>query len=156
MFLRLESTNKMKNEIIKRIKDTDAFFEINWSGFKKAERYDINSSVPAESGVFQLYYMDDNKRLFLMYISRVWFGGLRSTIRKLTDPDLEYDPKWKSILSKYDCYYRYSLSDSNKDMEDILFYFSEVLFPGLNKCADSNRYRNIYLIEESPENFDTV
>ncbi len=148
--------DKMKSEIIKRTKDNDAYFEIYWSGFKKAERYDINASVPAESGIFQLYYKDENKRLHLMYISRVWFGGLRSTIRKLTDPDLEFDPKWKSVLSKYDCYYRYALSDSNKDMEDVLFYFSEVLFPGSKKCVDSNRYKDIYLIEESPEKFNTV
>ncbi len=146
----------MKREITKRTKDNDAYYEIHWSGLKKAERYDIKASVPAESGVFQLYYKDDKKRLNLMYISRVWFGGLRSTIRKLTDPDLESDPKWKSILSQYDCYYRFSLSDSNKDMEDVLFYFSEVLFPGLDKCIDSNRYSNIYLIEVSPENFNTV
>jgi len=146
----------MKHEITKRIKDNDAYIEINWSKLKKSEKYDINASVPAESGIFQLYYKDTNKRLKLMYISRVWFGGLRSTIRKLTDPDLGFDPKWKSILSKYDCYYRYSLSSSNKDMEDILFYFSEVLFPGLNKCVDSRRYNSIFLIEKSPENFNTV
>ena len=146
----------MKTEIIKRTKDNDAYFEIYWSKLKKAERYDINGSVPAESGVFELYYKDDKKRLNLMYISRVWFGGLRSTIRKLTDPELEFDPKWKSILSKYDCYYRYSLSNSNKDMEDVLFYFSEVLFPGLNKCVDSSRYNSIFLLEKSPENFNTV
>lgn len=146
----------MKNEITKRTKENDAYFKINWSKLKKAERYDINASVPAESGVFQLYYKDDNKRLILMYISRIWFGGLRSTIRKLTDPDLESDPKWKNILSKYDCFYRYTLSNSNKDMEDVLFYFSEVLFPEAKKCIDSKRYENIYLIEESPEKFDTV
>ena len=149
-------TDKIKNKIYKRIKDNDAYFEINWSKFKKAERYDINSSVPAESGVFELYYMDNKKRLNLMYISRVWFGGLRSTIRKLTDPELEFDQKWKDVLLKYDCYYRYALSDSNKDMEDVLFYFSEVLFPGANRCIDSDRYQNIYLIEESPEKFNTV
>jgi len=146
----------MKNEIIKRLKDNDAYYEINWSKLKKAERYDINASVPAESGIFQLYYKDNKKRLNLMYISRVWFGGLRSTIRKLTDPELGFDQKWKSILSEYDCYYRFSLSNSNKDMEDILFYFSDVLFPGSNKCFDSNRYNNIYLIEESLEKINTV
>lgn len=146
----------METSIIKRIKDGDAYFEVWWSELKKAERYDINASVPAESGVFELYYMDDSKRLNLMYIERVWFGGLRSTIRKLTDPELEFDPKWKTVLSRYDCYYRYALSDSNKDMTDVLFYFSEVLFPGKNRCISSCRYRNIYLIEESPEKFDTV
>ena len=146
----------METIITKRTKDTDAYFEINWSKLKKSEKYDINASVPAESGVFQLYYMDSKKRLNLMYISRVWFGGLRSTIRKLTDQELEFDPKWKYILSKYDCYYRYSLSSSNKDMEDVLFYFSEVLFPGLDKCADSRRYNNVFLLEKSPENFNTV
>lgn len=146
----------MKNNLTKRIKDSDAYYEIYWSALKKAEKYDINATVPAESGIFQLYYMDDNKRLNLMYISRIWFGGLRSTIRKMTDSVLESDPKWKSILTKYDCYYRYCLSNSSKDMEDVLFYFSEVLFPGKNRCVDSNRFNDIYLIEESPEKFNTV
>ncbi len=146
----------METNIVKRVKDGDAYFEVRWSGLKKAQKYDINASVPAESGVFELYYMDDSKRLSLMYIERVWFGGLRSTIRKLTDPELVIDPNWKSVLTEYDCYYRYALSDSNKDMEDVLFYFSEVLFPKKNRCADSGRYRNIFLTEESPEKFDTV
>ncbi|MCK5198936.1 MAG: hypothetical protein KAR21_11325, partial [Spirochaetales bacterium] len=82
--------------------------------------------------------------------------GLRSTIRKLTDPELEFDPKWKEVLSRYDCYYRYTLSASSRDMEDVLFYFSEALFPGAGKCIPSGRYKDIYLIEESPENFNTV
>ncbi len=146
----------MDTIIIKRLKDNDVYFTILWSELKKAEKYKINASVPAESGVFELYYMDDSKRLNLMYIERVWFGGLRSTIRKLTDPELEFDPKWKEILSKYDCYYRYTLSASSRDMEDVLFYFSEVLFPGSDRCTSSGRYINIFLNEESPENFDTV
>ena len=135
----------MDTIIIKRVKDGDAYFSVLWSGLKKAEKYDINGSVPAESGVFELYYMDDSKRLNLMYIERVWFGGLRSTIRKLTDPELEFDQKWKDILSRYDCYYRYTLSANSRDMEDVLFYFSEVLFPGSGRCFSSGRYNNIYL-----------
>ena len=146
----------MKTEILKRTKDNDAYFEIYWSELKKAEKYDINASVPAESGIFELFYKDDKKQLNLIYIERIWFGGLRSTIRKLTDPELESDPKWKDILSRFDCYYRYALSSLNRDMEDVLFYFSEVLFPGADKCRSSSRYNNIYLKEESPENFDTV
>ncbi len=146
----------MDTKIIKRLKERDAYFTVIWSGLKKAEKYDIKGSVPAEAGVFELYYMDGKKRLNLMYISRVWFGGLRSTIRQLTDPDLEFDPKWKDILNRFDCYYRYTLSTSSRDMQDVLFYFSEVLFPGAEKCLDSGRYDSIYLIEDSPENFDTV
>jgi hypothetical protein len=145
----------MKSVIIKRIKDDDAFFTLQWSALKKAEKYNINASVPAESGIFELYYMDESKHLNLMYISRVWFGGLRSTIRKMTDPELEVDTKWKLVLSSYDCYYRYSLSGSNKDMEDVMFFYSEVLFPRADKCSSSGRYQKIYLNEESPENFET-
>ena len=146
----------MDKTIIKRVKDGDAYFTVLWSELEKAGKYKINASVPAESGIFELYYMDDSKRLNLMYIERVWFGGLRSTIRKLTDPELEFDPKWKEVLLRYDCYYRYTLSASSRDMEDVLFYFSEVLFPGSDRCTSSGRYTNVFLIEESPENFDTV
>lgn len=146
----------MKTSIIKRVKEDDAYFTVLWSELKKAEKYAINASVPAESGIFELYYMDDSKRLNLMYIERVWFGGLRSTIRKLTDPELEFDLKWKEVLFRYVCYYRYTLSAKSRDMEDVLFYFSEVLFPGSDRCTSSGRYKNIFLNEESPENFDTV
>ena len=146
----------MDKTITKRVKDGDAYFTVLWSELEKAGKYKINASVPAESGIFELYYMDDSKRLNLMYIERVWFGGLRSTIRKLTDPELEFDPKWKEVLLRYDCYYRYTLSASSRDMEDVLFYFSEVLFPGSDRCTSSGRYTNVFLIEESPENFDTV
>ncbi|MCD6397561.1 MAG: hypothetical protein J7L71_08470 [Spirochaetaceae bacterium] len=146
----------MKTLITKKIKENNAYFSVQWSPLKKAERYDINASVPAESGVYQLYYMDKKKRLNLIYIERVWFGGLRSTIRKMTDPELEFDPKWKSVLNQFDCYYRYTLSSSSRDMEDVLFFFGEVLFPGAEKCSSSGRYKNIFLNEESPEKFETV
>ena len=146
----------MNAKIIKRIKNRDAYFTVAWSSLTKAEKYEIKGSVPAEAGIFELYYMDESKRLSLMYISRVWFGGLRSTIRELTDPVLEFDPKWKDILTKYDCYFRYTLSSSSSDMKDVMFYFSEVLYPGSELCSDSGRYESIYLLENSPENFDTV
>ncbi len=146
----------MDTIITKKIKENNAYFSVQWSPLKKAERYDINSSVPAEAGVYQLYYMDNSKRLNLMYIERVWFGGLRSTIRRMTDPDLEFDPKWKTILNQFDCYYRYTLCSSSKDMEDVLFFFGEVMFPHAGKCISSGRYTNIFLNEESPEKFNTV
>ncbi len=142
--------------IIKRLKDKDAYYTILWSKLKKADKYKINASVPAVSWILEIYYKDNNKRFILIYLARVWFGGLRSTIRKLTDPELEIDPKWKHVLTEYDCYYRYVQAENSPDMQDIMFYFAEVLYPESNKHTASGRYEKIFLIEESPDMIDTV
>ena len=72
--------------VTKQIKGNVAFFTLRWSPLQKVDKYVIINSVPAEAGIFELYYLDDKKKLVMMRVSRVWYGGLRSKLRSVTDP----------------------------------------------------------------------
>ena len=100
--------------------------------------------------------MDEKKKLNLIRVSRVWYGGLRSRLRRLTDPELEEDPRRRELLEKYDCYYRYSVIHSMDDMQDILYFFASRYTPGKGKMQHSGRYAEIYLREESPDKIVTI
>lgn len=141
--------------ILKQEDKSDVYFSVYWSKLRKAEKYDIASVVPSVGGIYELYYMDDRKKLNLMFIDWVWYGGLRSRLRKITDPELIYEPKHKKILETHDCYYRYSLSGSSSDMKDVLYFFGKTHFPE-NDFEHSGRYDTIFLEEYSPEKIVTI
>ena len=104
--------------ITKAVDGTSAYFTVYWSRLRKAEKYDIIQKVPSVSGIFELYYKDEQKKLNLLYVAKAYYGGLMNELRKRTDPELEDNEKRRKILSDRDCYYRYSPSDSYKDMTD--------------------------------------
>ncbi len=109
-------------------------------------------------GIAELYYRDEYGKLNLFCVTRTWYGGLRSSIRVMTDPELEKDPVRHQILLDYpkEIYYRYSLTESLKDMNDILFFFMETLAPGANTVKDSGRYEQIFLKEIDPQKLTTI
>lgn len=113
----------METSILKKIKEDKVYYTINWSKLEKTVKYQIITTVPSVPGIFELYYMDEHKHLNLFYFCKAWYGGLRNTIRKMTDPELEKDKKRKHVLDTYSCYYRYAASNSFDDMTDILFFF---------------------------------
>jgi hypothetical protein len=153
---RQESTIETE-AVVKKLVDRDiAYYTIYWSRLTKADKYTIINSVPSVAGIFEMYYMDEKKKLNLKRVSRVWYGGLRSRLRRLTDPELEEEPKRREILEKYDCYYRYSVIYSMDDMQDILFFFASRYTPGEEKVPHSGRYAEIYLREESPDKIVTI
>ncbi len=143
--------------IVTKLIDNDiAYYTLRWSRITKADKFTIINSVPAQAGIFELYYMDDHKKLNLIRVSRVWYGGLRSRLRRLTDPELEEDAERRALLERYDCYYRYSVIGSRDDMQDILFFFAGRYMPGDTTVPHSGRYAEIYLREESPDKIVTI
>ncbi len=142
--------------ITKRVRDDAAYFTVSWSPLKKADKYDIVRSVPSVGGVYELYYMDEKKKLNLAFFAHAWYGGLRSTIRKLIDAELAVDAKVREILENHDIYYRYSCTDSNQDMLDVIFFFESVCFPGSRHHEDSGRYAFIYVNEISADKLVTI
>ncbi len=139
----------MRWEISKTVRGQDAYFTVRWSPFVRAEKYAIHTGVPAMGGVAELYWMDEGKKLNQFCVARSWYGGLRSLLRERIDPDLENDPARLAILREHKdrIYFRYSLSESNPDMEDVLFFFQETLAPGLPGARHSGRYERIFLNE---------
>ncbi|HRZ90579.1 MAG TPA: hypothetical protein P5117_13945 [Spirochaetia bacterium] len=139
----------MRWEISKLVRGRDAYFTVRWSPFVRAEKYAIHTGVPAMGGVAELYWKDKGGKLNQFCVARSWYGGLRSLMRERIDPDLEKDPVRLAVLRdhKDEIYFRYSLSESNSDMEDVLFFFQETLAPGLPTATHSGRYDRIFLNE---------
>lgn len=133
--------------IAKEVDGTTAYYTVFWSPIRKADKYDIIKTVPSVSGLFELYYQDDKKKLVLLYVAKAYYGGLQNEIRKRTDPELEENPVRRKILEDHDCYYRYVPSHSYADLSDVLFFFSSTYFPDKRLHEHSGRFAEIYVKE---------
>ena len=134
-------------------KNGDIYYSVKWSPLAKAEKYDIIFKVPALAGIFEIYWMDEGKRLRLFFVEKTSYGGLRSEIRRITDPELCINnEKTKKILEEKEIYYRYSLTDSAKVMDDVIWFFMKTYFPDDTPTTNhSGRYENIFLKESAPD-----
>jgi len=135
-----------------KVKKEDAYYFVQWSPLCKADKYDIISKVPTLAGVFEIYWMDESERLRLFVVGQTNYGGLRSELRRITDPELcANDEKAKKILEEKDIWYRYAPTDSANIMADIVWFFMQTYFPERNSSAHSGRYKNIFLKESAPD-----
>jgi hypothetical protein len=135
-------------------KDVDAgsvYYTLCWSAVTKAERHQIIGSVPAVAGLFELYYKDKSGGLNLFHLGNAWYGGLRSWIRGATDPAVESDPRRREILKTHDVYYRYCMSNSHPDIQDVLFFLGDTYYRQSNPHQPSGRYKEIFVNEVTPE-----
>jgi hypothetical protein len=135
----------------KEVDAGNAYFTLRWSPILKADRHEIVRGVPAVAGLFELYYMDKSGGLNLFLLGNAWYGGLRSWIRGATDPSVEIDPGRRKILNAYPCYYRYSMSNSHRDIQDVLFFLGETYFAAKNPHQPSGRYENVFVNEVTPQ-----
>lgn len=131
----------------------DGYFELRWSPFFRADKYRITSSAPALGGIVELYWRDRSGALNQFGLQRSWYGGVRATLRERTDPELEKDLRRRALLEEHrgEIFYRYSLSESSADMEDVMFFLMETLSPGSRAVEHSGRYEKIYLREVEPQ-----
>jgi len=140
----------------KQVYRGDVYYTVGWSRLSRANKMDILNKVPAVSGIYELYYQDDRKKLVLFFMARVWYGGLRGSLRENTDPLMVSDPRRRQVLEGRECFYRYTMVSSVEDMEDILHFYalSRVSSPAVPE--PSGRYREIYLTEETEDRLLTV
>ena len=132
-------------------KGDNVYYSIKWSSLALAERWTINSSVPAVAGLYEIYWMDDHNHLRMLTIGQTHFGGLRSEIRRLTDPELSLDPKMREILENEEIWFRYTPSNSKSIMTDIVWFFRKTYFPENPGVEHSGRFRKIFLKESAPD-----
>jgi len=132
-------------------KNRDIYYFVQWSPLSKAEKYDIITKVPAVAGVFEIYWMDESKHLRLFFIGKTDYGGLRSELRRITDPELCNDIKTRKILEEKEIWYRYSTTDSSNIMADVLWFYMQTYLPDDTKTEHSGRYENIFLKESAPD-----
>jgi hypothetical protein len=100
--------------------------------------------------------MDAHHRIHRMFMTRVWYGGLRAQLRRDTDPELVTDDRLRHILESYTCYYRYTLSENFMDMVDILYFFASAHLPDRKVPSHSGRYEQIFLEEVAPDKIVTI
>ena len=131
-------------------KEENVYYFINWSPLFLADRWEINAKVPAVAGVFEIYWMDEQNHLRLFYVGQTHYGGLRSELRRLTDPELATDAKIKETLEEKEIWYRYAPSNSSTVMSDVVWFFMTTYFPENPGVEHSGRYENIFVTESEP------
>ena len=141
----------MNYGIIAQEKGQDVHYHVEWSPLRIAERWDINAKVPAVAGVYEIYWMDEQKHLRMLWVGQTHYGGLRSEIRRLTDPELTTDEKARKILEDKDVWYRYAPSNSVAVMADVVWFFRQTYFPENPGVEHSGRYEKIFMSESEPD-----
>jgi len=133
-------------------KNRDVYYFVNWSPLTKADRYGIITKVPAVAGIFEIYWMDEKNRLRLFFVEKTIYGGLRSEIRRVTDPDLCKDNEsLRKILEEKEIWFRYVTTHSSNIMEDVIWYLMQVYDPEKTSVKHSGRYENIFIKESAPD-----
>ncbi|HOK00253.1 MAG TPA: hypothetical protein PLW34_11915 [Termitinemataceae bacterium] len=129
----------------------DGFFTVCWSKLQKADRHTIVRSVPAVGGIYEIYWMDDHNHLRLLTVGNARYGGLRSEIRRLTDPSLVENPEVVQILNEKTIWFRYAPCDSIADMADVVWFFRKTYFPENPGVSHSGRFTRIFIKEWAPD-----
>jgi len=133
-------------------KEGNVYYYVDWSPLAAADRYEINSKVPSVAGIFEIYWMDESKRLRMFVVGQTNYGGLRSEIRRITDPELcTGGEKAKKILEEKEIWYRYASTNSAKVMSDVIWFFMKIYFPENTSVKHSGRYENIFVKESEPD-----
>ena len=140
---------------VKRSRGNSVYYTVHWSSLRKADIHDIHNTVPAMTGIFELYYLDTKKALNLFFLAMAWYGGLRSSIREKIDPEIETDPMRRRILNDKTCLHRYSIIPSFKDLSDVFYFFSQTYYPDKLYVEHSGRYDYIYVKEETKDKIIT-
>jgi hypothetical protein len=132
-------------------KASEVHYYVSWSPLAKADRWEINAKVPSVAEIYEIYWMDDHKHLRLFGLGQTHYGGLRSELRRLTDPELVTDKNAKKILEDREIWYRYVTSNSSPVMADIVWFFMRTYFPENPQVNHSGRYEKIHLTESEPD-----
>ena len=127
------------------------YYYIEWSPLNLAERWTINAKVPAIAGIYEIYWMDDHQHLRMLAVGNTHYGGLRSEIRRLTDPELTVDSKTREVLSDEEIWFRYAPSHSPDTMSDVVWFFRKTYFPENPGVEHSGRFKKIFLKESAPD-----
>jgi hypothetical protein len=132
-------------------KGKDVYYFIKWSPLSKADRWTINAKVPSVAGIYEVYWMDEHEHLRMLSVGRTHYGGLRSELRRLTDPELNDDKEAKAVLAEKEIWFRYAPCNSAKMMADVIWFFRKTYFPEKPGVEHSGRYEKLYMNESAPD-----
>jgi hypothetical protein len=129
----------------------NVYYLVNWSPLAVADRWAINAGVPSVGGVYEIYWMDGRKRLRIFSVGATYYGGLRTELRRLTDPELCPAGRARRILEDNEIWFRYAPTDSPAVMADVVWFFRRTYFPEDPGVPHSGRYGKIFLKESEPD-----
>lgn len=148
--------NIQKPQIILQTKNNEGYYNLYWSHLQKADKYSVNASFPALSGLYELYYQDEQKVMNLLTIGQGWRSGIRSQLREDIEPSIFKSMELRRILEDCPLYCRYTLSDIDKDIQDVLWFLNQMYFGNKHNVHSSNRFKKIYLNEHAPDRLHWV
>jgi hypothetical protein len=137
--------------ITARTRGKDVYYFVNWSPLSLAERWVINARVPSIAGVYEIYWMDERKHLRMLSVGNTRYGGLRTELRRLTDPELSAAGPMRRILEDNEIWFRYAPSNSAAAMSDVVWFFRRTYFPEAPGVSHSGLYEKIFLRESEPD-----
>jgi hypothetical protein len=134
-----------------RERGNNVYYLVSWSPLIRADRWTINAKVPSVGGVYEIYWMDERRHLRMFGLGDTHYGGLRTELRRLTDPELSAGEGIRRILEHNEIWFRYAPVDSPAVMSDVLWFFRRTYFPENPGLSHSGRYERIFLKETEPD-----
>jgi len=134
-----------------REKGKEVHYFVKWSPLAKADRWNINAKVPSVAGIYEVYWMDDHEHLRMLSVGQTHYGGLRSELRRLTDPELNKDLNAKKTLEDEEIWFRYAPCNSAAMMADVIWFFRKTYFPEEPGVEHSGRYEKLFMNESAPD-----
>jgi hypothetical protein len=95
--------------------------------------------------------MDERRHLRMLSVGDTRYGGLRTELRRLTDPELTARGPVRRILEDNEIWFRYAPTDSSPVMSDVVWFFRKTYFPENAGVSHSGRYHKIFLQESQPD-----
>jgi hypothetical protein len=134
-----------------RERGKNVYYFVSWSPLARADRWTINAKVPSVGGVYEIYWMDEHRHLRMLSVGDTHYGGLRTELRRLTDPELSGEERIRRILEDNEIWFRYAPTDSSPAMADVVWFFRKTYFPENPGVSHSGRYEKIFLRESEPD-----
>lgn len=119
--------------------DGSAYYSINWSYFIRLSKDRIRSTVPSESGIFQIFSYRAGM-LILEGTHQAFYGGLRAAFQEIMDEDCQVTFPGKERYRNEETYIRYALSSSRDVLNDLLCHYSGK--------ESSGRFNDIFVEEK--------
>lgn len=133
--------------VVKQVRRDRAYFTISWSVMEGISRQRINASVPAMSGIWELYHLENSRVPRILKMGAAWLGGVRHTLRFEADPEEAANRPIRELLESGDCYYRYTLCENRDDLADVFVVLSSLRNVGARDVVPTGRYVDVRIRE---------
>ncbi|MFH0974464.1 MAG: hypothetical protein V1874_01630 [Spirochaetota bacterium] len=134
----------------KKIFEDDVFYSINWSRPNQCDRHTV-MGIPSVAGIVALFQKRNDIIEYLLFYA-CWKSGVRSGVRDLLDPTFSQFRELITLSENKDLMFNFTVVDTSpQDMQDIMYWLIKEYSPKLNNIKDfldSERYKNIYLLEK--------